>query len=675
MTIGTNTARVSFACNGVSTVFPVPIQAYLATDFLVLATNNTTGASIVLVLNSDYTLAAAGTLAPTQWSLTTQSSQLASPYATGYTLQVILNPPEVQQTQYVQGQQFPSLAVQTNVDRLTQMTIRLSDQMARAILAPDGDLSPAMLLPASGLRKSTNLGFDANGNVALNLQLLSGTISTATLAPFLNLSQTSAEASVGVVPTAMQYVPGDVRRYGADPTGAAASDTAWANAILVCGATGGRMRVPAGTYLLNNAVTNFPTGIGFLNATPFAFDIEGDGPEQSVINMPNATTGWTFTGVLGTPKLCGEIRGLQINGAGTAIGLITFSSCQQARIKGCVLRNINGYAAKYSSCLMSRFETTFVSGAGSATSPCLVITGATGAGQEGTTFDWAQSYIQGGNAGCVNGVSVDFASGTHFVGGAIESCGIPLKVGCAADTTVGTVGGTVWGVDMEYPAPNGSPGTAAWYIEFGTGQSGGALTIDWDVRNCTFSPSGATNVTAGFKVNGSASVNFGPNNVAVTAGSPIHSLSTNAANAGVHIDANPGMFGSNPWVYVNGVQVNQATPLVVYNSRDVPQLPWEQELTLTGTSGSILVTAQGGYYKNVVTFNGGATTVTALTGGTLNQLLYMRDINGNTTLTGGGGANAWSIKSAFNTWGAGNLAMVAGVTYVFRFNGTCWVQL
>lgn len=232
MTIGTNTARVSFNCDGVTSAFPVPIQAYQAQDFLVLATN--AGGVTTLVLNSDYTLAPSGTLAPTQWSLATRTGQLPSPFVAGITLQVILNPQQVQQTQYVQGQQFPSLAVQTNVDRLTQMVIRESDILARAIVAPDGDVAPVMTLPPASARKSTNLGFDANGNVAVNIALASGVISTATLAPFLNLSQTAAEAAAGVVPTALQYPPYTPRRYGALGDGATNDTAAWLSAIAAC---------------------------------------------------------------------------------------------------------------------------------------------------------------------------------------------------------------------------------------------------------------------------------------------------------------------------------------------------------------------------------------------------------------------------------------------------------
>lgn len=61
-------------------------------------------------------------------------------------------------------------------------------------------------------------------------------------------AQTSAEIAAGVTPTNFGYPPYDLRRYGADPSGVAASDNAMTQAIAVCGATGGTIRAPNGKY-------------------------------------------------------------------------------------------------------------------------------------------------------------------------------------------------------------------------------------------------------------------------------------------------------------------------------------------------------------------------------------------------------------------------------------------
>ena len=87
-------------------------------------------------------------------------------------------------------------------------------------------------------------------------------------------AQTAAEVAVSVTPTNPQYAPlkVDIRRYGADPTGAAASDSAMLQAITVCGAAGlngGTIWLPAGTYLFNSpwVATNGITFVGDGSAT------------------------------------------------------------------------------------------------------------------------------------------------------------------------------------------------------------------------------------------------------------------------------------------------------------------------------------------------------------------------------------------------------------------------
>ena len=278
MTIGTTAPRVSLLANGVTQIFAVQIQAYLATDFEVLLTNAATGQSTLLVLNSDYTMATSGTMAPPEWNLTTTLV-----YATGFTIQVILNPAQTQQAQFVQGQAFPSLAVQTAFDRNVQMSQRLLDLVSRSISAPDGDVSPVMLLPNARTRASTNLGFDSNGNVSTSVALASGTLSQAIIGSFL-YPQTAAEAAAGVTPSNYAYPPYDLRRYGGDSTGSAASDTAMSNAIAVCGTTGGRISCPTGTY-------KFASQIDLTNK--FCITIDGDGGRTS--NGSTATT-LTYSG-------------------------------------------------------------------------------------------------------------------------------------------------------------------------------------------------------------------------------------------------------------------------------------------------------------------------------------------------------------------------------------------
>lgn len=240
MTISTTAPRVSFNCDGATKVFPIPVQAYLATDFEVILTAPTGvgGTQTILVLNSDYSLATSGTLQPPAWTLTTLG---AAAYAAGYTLQAFINPPQSQQSQYVAGQAFPSLAIQTNLDRLTQMVQRLQDEISRSVRAQDGDPSPGMLLPLPQVRASNYAAFDANGNIVAVPSLPTGSLTPAGIGAVI-FPRTTAENNAAVVPTNINIPSHDqvgvilLQRYGGGETAtAAANNAAFTQAVLVAG--------------------------------------------------------------------------------------------------------------------------------------------------------------------------------------------------------------------------------------------------------------------------------------------------------------------------------------------------------------------------------------------------------------------------------------------------------
>lgn len=79
-------------------------------------------------------------------------------------------------------------------------------------------------------------------------------LSTLTLAPYLNLQQTAAEIAANVTPVNFGYAPGNVLRYGADPSGSRDSTAAINQAIAVANAQGGGVVLyPPGRYLVGSA--------------------------------------------------------------------------------------------------------------------------------------------------------------------------------------------------------------------------------------------------------------------------------------------------------------------------------------------------------------------------------------------------------------------------------------
>lgn len=208
MTIASTTTRVSYTTDGVTTAFPVPIQAYGAADFVVWLTS-ATGVETGLTLGSAYTMATSGTLTPTQWTLNT----IGTPLAAGQTLQIILSPVETQNTVYTQGQAFPASAIQANVDRLTQMVLRAQDQLNRAFVAPDGDVNPAVALPAAINRANLAPVFGPTGNLQMGMiptTALTQAIFNSFLAAAPIYLQTTAETTAGLTATNLQIPSPDI---------------------------------------------------------------------------------------------------------------------------------------------------------------------------------------------------------------------------------------------------------------------------------------------------------------------------------------------------------------------------------------------------------------------------------------------------------------------------------
>jgi hypothetical protein len=87
-------------------------------------------------------------------------------------------------------------------------------------------------------------------------------------------ARTAAEVAASVTPTNLAYQQGDVRRYGADPTGAADSTTAIQSALNV----GQAVYLPAGNYAISAALTNAVA----------KRRIYGDGPAISVLKPTGA---------------------------------------------------------------------------------------------------------------------------------------------------------------------------------------------------------------------------------------------------------------------------------------------------------------------------------------------------------------------------------------------------
>ena len=116
-------------------------------------------------------------------------------------------------------------------------------------------------------------------------------------APVPSYPISASETAASVIPTALQYIWGNVLRYGADPTGTADSTTAINNALL----SNASVYIPSGTYLIS-ASLNVQS-----NQT-----VHGDG-SQSIITCANgAITNFSLSSITRA-----FIRDLKISVTGT----------------------------------------------------------------------------------------------------------------------------------------------------------------------------------------------------------------------------------------------------------------------------------------------------------------------------------------------------------------------
>ena len=127
--------------------------------------------------------------------------------------------------------------------------------------------------------------------------------------------RTAAEIANSITPTNYAYAPGNILRYGADPSGAANSSTAISNACLVSTT----VYAPAGTYLCNITVTK-----------PVIFT--GDGSDLTLLKPNSNTTAvitYNYQNGLGFWAYPTEFRNLSFYNSGQlGIGFSFGSSSQ-----------------------------------------------------------------------------------------------------------------------------------------------------------------------------------------------------------------------------------------------------------------------------------------------------------------------------------------------------------
>ena len=145
--------------------------------------------------------------------------------------------------------------------------------------------------------------------------------------------QTAAELAAGVTPATYSYQPGDLRRYGGDPTGVADSTTALSNAIAQCAqATGAPVIIPSGTFMFAGTTIALASNVHIIGAG-----------SSSVLNF-ESTANNDF--ISGNGIANASVRGLKINivnaqAGGNYIGAVAFhANCTNCSVSDCEITGV-----------------------------------------------------------------------------------------------------------------------------------------------------------------------------------------------------------------------------------------------------------------------------------------------------------------------------------------------
>lgn len=252
------TPYVQYIASAGQTVYPYTFPITQDSDLVVVING------ITQVTDSTYSVSGVGNDTGGNCTLNTGST-------VGDIITLYRDVPIQRITQIAQNSGFSSTAFNAEFNNIYLIMQQLEDAIAFCLQIPNTN-SPApvtTLTPANYANKFQ--AYDAYGNpqpaallaTALTQAMFDSFMASATITSYDSLYPVSAlETAQSVVPTNLYQPYGSLLRYGADPSGVAASDTALANA-LKCNSDVFDNFPGGGTYLFNVGVqiSNFPVTI------------------------------------------------------------------------------------------------------------------------------------------------------------------------------------------------------------------------------------------------------------------------------------------------------------------------------------------------------------------------------------------------------------------------------
>lgn len=656
MTVAAQASYSLYTGNGVTTVFPYGFKILAGADLTVYVAGD------LQTLNVNYSVSGVGDAGGGSITFLTGAPTL------GLAVSIIRVMVASRSTDYQFQGDFNTSTVNPDFDRPIMLIQDVHTQLTRTFRLPADEVGALPELPALVDRAGKYVFFDVLGNLVPS----NGTGTDNTLRTELASSVVGVEGArlIGIrraeVAASVRSVADKLREtvspldFGAVGDGVADDGAAIQAACTALATTGGTVRFPSKYTFRSTININVPVGDGN------TVDLLGCGHAAGGVLFDGVavTTGFTFTGA--GYSYAGSIHELRIRGVNGAVRPFTYTDCNHPLVHRCRLASFIGSAGAFLGCIMSMLSHTLITGCGSATEGSFEVDnfGAV----ESTTFMWDHSRISGKSASsAVGGLIINRTFDVTIIGGAAESCGIPIRVGNKVEAARGCTVGLIAGIDLENPG-NGNP-----YMEFGAGISTVFIQC-WKFAAINASPGASTPVPFFVSLTRCSGFDFDIGNYALVTGTAMFNL-LGAANLGITIRAHRNLYdgsgGAAKWVFRGGVQVKAAGPYTDWNSDDVPRglVPIANVGMPTGTTPSVLIAPQGGYNGVAVFNNAGPTTVTQVLDGENGMQVRWGATNSNTTLTHGTGAGQIDLIAG------GNYVVPSGHFIDAIHNGTCWKEI
>lgn len=162
MTIASQTNRISYTGNGVTTAFAVSFPFQSANDLVVVETIIATGVQTTKTITTHYTVS--GTPDSLGYYPNGGTVTAVTAPASTVTWTIYRAPALLQSLNLAENNALPAESLEAQLDYLTMLVQRLNDRVNRSVRQPDGDSADIAVMPSKVSRASKYIAFDAAGD-------------------------------------------------------------------------------------------------------------------------------------------------------------------------------------------------------------------------------------------------------------------------------------------------------------------------------------------------------------------------------------------------------------------------------------------------------------------------------------------------------------------------------